>query len=84
MEDLEEAIRCHREALALRPLGNPDRSKFLSGLADSVFTRFRQSGRKEDSEEAIAKHLLCALTVISHLSLALRIPCSAVLCSQGN
>jgi tetratricopeptide (TPR) repeat protein len=56
MEDLEEAITCHREALALRPHGHPDRSSSLNNLANAVSTRFEQLGRMEDLEEAITCH----------------------------
>ena len=50
MEDLEEAIRCQRQALALRP---PDRSMSLNILAFFLRTRFKHLGRMEDLEEAI-------------------------------
>jgi hypothetical protein len=36
MEDLEEAITCHREALTLRPHGHPDRSSSLSNLGVAI------------------------------------------------
>jgi hypothetical protein len=49
MEDLEEAISLHREALTLYPLGHPDRSISLTNLAVALDTRFDQSGRIEDS-----------------------------------
>ena len=42
IEDLEEAITCHRQALALRPHGHPNRSYFLNSLATAVCTRFEQ------------------------------------------
>jgi hypothetical protein len=56
MEDLEEAITCHRQALALRPHGHPNRSSSLNNLANAVFTRFQQLGGMEDLEEAITCH----------------------------
>jgi hypothetical protein len=34
MEDLEEVITYHREALTLRPPGHPDRSSSLNNLAN--------------------------------------------------
>jgi hypothetical protein len=42
MEDLEEKITCHREALALRPHGHPDHLSSLGKLANAVFTRSEQ------------------------------------------
>jgi hypothetical protein len=56
MEDLEEAITCHRQALALRPHGHPNRSDSLNNLANAVSTRFQQLGGMEDLEEAITCH----------------------------
>jgi hypothetical protein len=57
MEDLEEAITSHREALTLRPPGHPNRSKSLDNLAScSVHTRYKQLGRMEDLEEVITYH----------------------------
>ena len=53
MEDLEEAITCHRQELALQPHGHSDRSSSLNNLAGALSTRFRQLGRMEDLEEAI-------------------------------
>ena len=50
MEHLEEAIRCQRQALALRP---PDRSMSPNILAFFLRTRFKHLGRMEDLEEAI-------------------------------
>jgi hypothetical protein len=61
MEDLEDAISYHREALSLRPPGHPNRSSSLNNLANVLSTRYEQSGRMEDLEEAInptAKHSL--------------------------
>ena len=56
MKDLEEAIICHRHALALRPHGHLDLSSSLTNLANAVFTRFEQLGKMEDLEEAIICH----------------------------
>jgi catechol 2,3-dioxygenase-like lactoylglutathione lyase family enzyme len=53
MEDLEEAIIFYREALALHPIGHPDRSSSLSDLTKAVLARYKQLGRLEDLEEAI-------------------------------
>jgi hypothetical protein len=39
-EDLDQAIAFHREALALPPVGHPDRSMTLNNLAVSLSTRF--------------------------------------------
>ena len=51
--NVEETITFHREALALRPPGHPDRSSFLINLAIAIDTRYDQSGRMEDLQEAI-------------------------------
>jgi tetratricopeptide (TPR) repeat protein len=58
MEDLEEAIACHRQGLDLCPAGHPDRSLSLHNLANAVYTRFQQVPVRElaDVEEAIAYH----------------------------
>ena len=40
MDDFEEVIIYHREALSLRPSGHSDRSPSLSNLADAIFTRY--------------------------------------------
>jgi hypothetical protein len=56
MEDLEEVITYHREALTLCPPGHPNRSTSLNNLASAVLTRYEQSGRMEDLEEAITYH----------------------------
>jgi hypothetical protein len=42
MEDLEEAIACHRQALGLRRDGHPNRSTSLNNLANAVSNRFEQ------------------------------------------
>jgi tetratricopeptide (TPR) repeat protein len=56
MEDLEEAVSWHSEALTLRPLGHPDHSISLNNLAAALGTRFSQSGTVEDLEEEISLH----------------------------
>jgi Na+-translocating ferredoxin:NAD+ oxidoreductase RNF subunit RnfB len=56
MEDLEDAISSHREALTLCPPGHPNRSISLNNLANALSTRFEQSGRMEDLEDAISSH----------------------------
>jgi hypothetical protein len=56
MEDLEEVITYHREALTLCPPGHPDRSIFPQQPCNAVLTRYEQSGRMEDLEEAITYH----------------------------
>jgi CHAT domain-containing protein len=53
MEDLEEAIACHREALDIHPSLHPDRYVSLGGLANAVSIRFQQLGKMQDLEEAI-------------------------------
>ena len=50
-KNLEETITCHRQALALRPRGHPDRSSSLYNLAvlaAAMATRFEQLGRMDD------------------------------------
>src|SRR5258705_9009977 len=56
INDLEEAITCHREVLALRPHGHPGRSMSLNNLANALSTLFKQSGRMKELEEAITCH----------------------------
>jgi hypothetical protein len=52
MEDLEDAISSHREALTLHPSGHPNRSIFLKNLANALSSCFQHSGRMEDLEES--------------------------------
>ena len=54
MEELEESITCHRQALALFAHGHPNGSLSLLNLAAAMSTRFEQLGRMDDLEEAIA------------------------------
>jgi len=57
MEDLEDAILSHCEALSLCPLGNLYRSSSLSSLGTALHTRYAQSGRMpQDLEDAISFH----------------------------
>ena len=44
MNDLEEVITYHHEALSLCPTGHPFRSPSLNNLANAVLTRYKQSG----------------------------------------
>jgi hypothetical protein len=53
MQDLEETISCHREALTLRPPGHQSRSTSLNNLANAVLIRYNRLGRMEDLEETI-------------------------------
>ena len=55
MEDLEEAIACCHQALALEPLRHPGRASTLSNLASVMTIRFRHSGSVDDLVDA-AKH----------------------------
>ena len=48
MEDLEEAITCLRQAVALRPHGHPNRSFSLIILASVMNTCFQQSRSHDD------------------------------------
>jgi hypothetical protein len=54
MADLR--VKDCREALAICPPGHPNRSSFLNNLANSIDTRYKQSGRMEDLEEMITYH----------------------------
>ena len=56
MEDLENVIIYHREALTLCPLGHPGHSSSLNNLAIAIFTCHEQSGRMEDLKEVITYH----------------------------
>ncbi|KAH8111128.1 TPR-like protein [Phellopilus nigrolimitatus] len=56
MEDLEESIVLHHDALQLLPPGHPDHSEFLSNLGEAMQTCFEQIVRIEDLEEAIVLH----------------------------
>ena len=56
VEDLEEAITCHRQALALFPHGYLNRSTSLNNLATAMSTRFEQLGKTDDLEESITCH----------------------------
>ena len=53
MDDLEEAISLHREALALRPVPHPHRSTSLNNLANVLWIRFERKGPMDDLEQAI-------------------------------
>jgi hypothetical protein len=56
MQDLEEAIIFHCDALVLCPSGHPNRSSSLNNLAGAIGTRFEQTGQMQDLEEAITYH----------------------------
>ena len=53
MGDLNEAIVLSREALALRPLGHPDRPMSLNNLAADLSARYNHLGWMADLNEAI-------------------------------
>jgi len=55
-EDLDEAISLLRDALELRPTGNPNRSTSLGNLATVLRHRFQQAGERENLDEAISLH----------------------------
>ena len=42
MEDLEEVVTYHREALILRPPGHPDHSSSPNNLATDILTRHEE------------------------------------------
>ncbi|KDQ52439.1 hypothetical protein JAAARDRAFT_210593 [Jaapia argillacea MUCL 33604] len=51
--NLEEAIRLDREALALRPVGHPQRADSLTNLAISLKTHFRRASTLSHLQEAV-------------------------------
>jgi hypothetical protein len=53
LEDLEEAIACHRRALAACPLGQPHHPSSLKSLSRAMFILFVRLGRMEDLEEVV-------------------------------
>ncbi|KAG2746782.1 hypothetical protein P692DRAFT_20739488 [Suillus brevipes Sb2] len=59
-----EAIALHREALALRPVGDKGRPSTLANLANILSTRFDHRGDAEDLNES-REHLRCALTLLT-------------------
>ena len=71
MEDLEEAITCHRQALALRPHGHPDRSSSLNNLANAVSIRLEEWRIWRSRSHVTVKRLLSDLTVIPIVHLLL-------------
>ena len=54
MEDLEEAITCHRQALILLSYGHRFHSVVLSNIGRALLARFHHLERTEDLEDAIA------------------------------
>ena len=56
MGDIEGSIRCHREALELRPAPHPNQSDSLNNLAYALCRRFEQKGDFENLEESIRCH----------------------------
>jgi hypothetical protein len=76
MEDLEQGITCHREALAHRPIGHPFRSPSLSDIAHLLLARFEHLGRTEDLEDAFdlfqasANHSNSSVVIRFHIACA--------------
>lgn len=56
LDDLDEAIVLHRQFLALRPLGHPDRATSLLNLADSLLTSFGETEELSDLDEVVTMH----------------------------
>jgi len=54
LEDIDDSISLHREGLALRPSPHPGRPDSLSGLANSLDSRFRRTNQLVDINEAIS------------------------------
>ena len=53
MEDLDEAIELHQNALELLPAPHTARSLTLNNLAKALRTRFRRRGDQADLDQAI-------------------------------
>ncbi|KAG9013718.1 hypothetical protein FRB94_001280 [Tulasnella sp. JGI-2019a] len=51
--DLDQSIKWDKEAPNLRPEGHPDRGLSLSNLANSLETRFDQTGDRCDHDQSI-------------------------------
>jgi hypothetical protein len=56
LDALAEAVELHRQALALRPQGHPNRSMSLNNLAYALQTRFEQLGNRDSLAEAVDLH----------------------------
>ena len=54
MEDLDEALLCHRDALKLQPWPHPNRPMSLNSVAAQLMMSFVQSGQREDLHKAIS------------------------------
>jgi hypothetical protein len=52
IEDIDEAIALHWEALRLRPAPHPNQYMSLNNLANILDTRFSQTGQIKDVDEA--------------------------------
>ncbi len=82
ISDLEEAISYHKESLALRPVGHPDRPTSLNNLASALQSRCDRLGGVADLDEAILYHTEALklyppthperLLTLSNLALALK------------
>ncbi|PSR70411.1 hypothetical protein PHLCEN_2v13716 [Hermanssonia centrifuga] len=56
LQDLEESIRCDREALCLRLEGHPARDLSMNNLGSSLTARYEILGHAEDLDESISLH----------------------------
>ncbi|KAG2131924.1 CHAT domain-containing protein [Suillus cothurnatus] len=54
IDDIDEAIQLHREAVSLCPEGHADYDTYLNNLALSLVSRFRHQGKPNDLDEAIS------------------------------
>ena len=87
MDNLEEVITYHRQALALQLHGDPDCSSSLNGLATAMTDRFEQLEEWRiwwRQSHVTVKHLLSDLTdipIVQFLSTTLPIPCPLALSS---
>jgi tetratricopeptide (TPR) repeat protein len=74
IEDLEEAIRTARRAVAVTPDDHPDLAGRLNNLGNDLENRFERTGRIEDLEEAIrTARRAVAVTSDDHPDLAGRL-----------
>jgi CHAT domain-containing protein len=53
MEDLEEAITCHREVITLRPPGDPDRCSSIINICDTLLAGYHSLSTVDDLKQVI-------------------------------
>ena len=52
LQDIDESISYHQEAVTLRPVGHRGRPNSLKNLSDALLARFGRTGNPSDSEQA--------------------------------